>query len=122
MILRPPRSSQGRSSAASDVYKRQAAGGGVGEAPGCGIRRSGGADRDRRGRGRGPVSYTHLRDHETHEQLVCRRLLEKKKKNTKTEKKVKTVRKKQTSRGGSETHTSAGVTRQQIDVTRIVQD
>ena len=28
----------------------------------------------------GPVSYTHLRAHETPEQLVCRLLLEKKKK------------------------------------------
>eukprot|EP00658_Telonema_sp_P-2_P071361 TRINITY_DN6062_c0_g2_i1.p1 TRINITY_DN6062_c0_g2~~TRINITY_DN6062_c0_g2_i1.p1 ORF type:complete len:255 (+),score=76.56 TRINITY_DN6062_c0_g2_i1:173-937(+) len=31
-----------------------------------------------------PVSYTHLRAHETPEHLVCRLLLEKKKKNTKT--------------------------------------
>ena len=30
----------------------------------------------------GPVSYTHLRAHETPEHLVCRLLLEKKKKNT----------------------------------------
>eukprot|EP00658_Telonema_sp_P-2_P053995 TRINITY_DN42841_c0_g1_i1.p1 TRINITY_DN42841_c0_g1~~TRINITY_DN42841_c0_g1_i1.p1 ORF type:complete len:103 (+),score=13.43 TRINITY_DN42841_c0_g1_i1:184-492(+) len=31
-----------------------------------------------------PVSYTHLRAHETPEHLVCRLLLEKKKKNTDT--------------------------------------
>ena len=30
----------------------------------------------------GPVSYTHLRAHETPEHLVCRLLLEKKKNNT----------------------------------------
>src|SRR5450756_2863108 len=37
--------------------------------------------RQRRGRGRdpGPVSYTHLRAHETRHDLVCRLLLEKKK-------------------------------------------
>ena len=33
----------------------------------------------RRGRGAGPVSYTHLRAHETVLDLVCRLLLEKKK-------------------------------------------
>ena len=34
-----------------------------------------------------PVSYTHLRAHETPEHLVCRLLLEKKKKNKKKKKK-----------------------------------
>src|SRR5450756_1719647 len=35
-----------------------------------------------------PVSYTHLRAHETRHDLVCRLLLEKKKKKTKTKKKT----------------------------------
>ena len=87
MIRRPPRSTLDRSSAASDVYKRQL--------------------QNRRSRPpaehpapqhslhtrrtasllclppcqkRGPVSYTHLRAHETVLDLVCRLLLEKKKK------------------------------------------
>src|SRR5665254_14012 len=70
MIRRPPRSTRVRSSAASDVYKRQI------QSPNfVSI---------------GPlvwmsfnfisVSYTHLRAHETPEHLVCRLLLEKKKK------------------------------------------
>ena len=81
MIRRPPRSTLDRSSAASDVYKRQ--------------------ERDRARRGVlgedvvvarladvpvlavlaaevAPVSYTHLRAHETVLDLVCRLLLEKK--------------------------------------------
>ena len=33
----------------------------------------------KRANGRGPVSYTHLRAHETEADLVCRLLLEKKK-------------------------------------------
>ena len=37
--------------------------------------------------GLNPVSYTHLRAHETPEHLVCRLLLEKKKKNKKKKKK-----------------------------------
>mgnify|MGYP003381551013 CR=1 FL=1 len=85
MIRRPPRSTLDRSSAASDVYKRQVA-----------------SDVDRaldrravevaRGAGRHPdvvqrdgadaVSYTHLRAHETVLDLVCRLLLEKKKTHT----------------------------------------
>ena len=82
MIRRPPRSTLDRSSAASDVYKRQ-------------------GQRDvqhLRGLPRvfeeqfeeiahaveqqaiaGPVSYTHLRAHETVLDLVCRLLLEQKK-------------------------------------------
>ena len=82
MIRRPPRSTLDRSSAASDVYKRQ------------GLPRAShtqqfvgdhqhGAGRDRRvgdvEGGEIPVSYTHLRAHETVLDLVCRLLLEKKK-------------------------------------------
>ena len=82
MIRRPPRSTLDRSSAASDVYKRQgishhsrhegtsfffpSLGGtpAVGAAPAAAP---------------GAVSYTHLRAHETVLDLVCRLLLEKKK-------------------------------------------
>eukprot|EP00657_Telonema_sp_P-1_P004937 TRINITY_DN2195_c0_g1_i2.p1 TRINITY_DN2195_c0_g1~~TRINITY_DN2195_c0_g1_i2.p1 ORF type:complete len:108 (+),score=49.92 TRINITY_DN2195_c0_g1_i2:30-353(+) len=81
MIRRPPRSTQSRSSAASDVYKRQVATTySVPPLTGCPMR--------------GPpspevtgafcrvpstsVSYTHLRAHETVLDLVCRLLLEKK--------------------------------------------
>src|SRR5450756_3051471 len=96
MIRRPPRSTQSRSSAASDVYKRQ---------PGyytvrphqmqlfsilsrtqvCGIL--------------APVSLRRLRAHETRHDLVCRLLLEKKKKknkktNTKKQNKKKKKKKK----------------------------
>src|SRR5678815_1528710 len=46
--------------------------GGTGDAPG----------EDDQGCSGGPVSYTHLRAHETPEHLVCRLLLEKKKKHT----------------------------------------
>ena len=82
MIRRPPRSTLDRSSAASDVYKRQV--------PlvhfideGAHVFALGEAAR-RRYRGQGedsekPVSYTHLRAHETVLDLVCRLLLEKKK-------------------------------------------
>ena len=82
MIRRPPRSTLDRSSAASDVYKRQPrlrarprTGGGRGAAGGSigAGRMAGRAD------GRVPVSYTHLRAHETVLDLVCRLLLEKKK-------------------------------------------
>eukprot|EP00658_Telonema_sp_P-2_P048690 TRINITY_DN37023_c0_g2_i2.p1 TRINITY_DN37023_c0_g2~~TRINITY_DN37023_c0_g2_i2.p1 ORF type:complete len:127 (+),score=33.38 TRINITY_DN37023_c0_g2_i2:38-418(+) len=41
-----------------------------------------------------PVSYTHLRAHETPEHLVCRLLLEKKKKRKKKTKKKDQIRKK----------------------------
>ena len=83
MIRRPPRSTLDRSSAASDVYKRQVqgvgggvAGEGVGEGvaaevEGDGVEQQGILD---------AVSYTHLRAHETVLDLVCRLLLEKKKK------------------------------------------
>ena len=100
MIRRPPRSTLGRSSAASDVYKRQGqafalSGGGesafgrrrlVGQVQ---RQRGGGQQKDGRPRRRiriegdgaadvTPVSYTHLRAHETVLDLVCRLLLEKK--------------------------------------------
>ena len=81
MIRRPPRSTLDRSSAASDVYKRQGRhGGGRLRAvdfaqPGtelvAGIELA-------QGIGVASVSYTHLRAHETVLDLVCRLLLEKK--------------------------------------------
>src|SRR5674536_300051 len=66
----PPRSTLSSSSAASDVYKRQ----------GSPERFFTAAPRRRplRRSARPPVSYTHLRAHETPEHLVCRLLLEKK--------------------------------------------
>ena len=87
MIRRPPRSTLDRSSAASDVYKRQHQ---------HGVGHPGGARGDdtkaypREDEGvvalgddvalaLVPVSYTHLRAHETVLDLVCRLLLEKKK-------------------------------------------
>ena len=82
MIRRPPRSTLDRSSAASDVYKRQVTGE---HGPATGLGRS------MLMVVRGvvvvvlvamvpkPVSYTHLRAHETVLDLVCRLLLEKKK-------------------------------------------
>ena len=81
MIRRPPRSTQGRSSAASDVYKRQAEGdtGDIevklekGDPDLYEIIVSAGASSTFNS-----VSYTHLRAHETPEHLVCRLLLEKK--------------------------------------------
>ena len=82
MIRRPPRSTLDRSSAASDVYKRQrdhrvgrGAIVGDGDAAGDLLRDVVGG----RAVGRLPVSYTHLRAHETVLDLVCRLLLEKKK-------------------------------------------
>ena len=86
MIRRPPRSTLDRSSAASDVYKRQASGGtpdgnavhrlqDVGRTEGTAngevIRYFGCC-------GQRTVSYTHLRAHETVLDIVCRLLLEKK--------------------------------------------
>ena len=83
MIRRPPRSTLDRSSAASDVYKRQF------KYPLSGSYALKNIDlKIRKGStlgiightGSGTVSYTHLRAHETVLDLVCRLLLEKKKK------------------------------------------
>ena len=84
MIRRPPRSTLDRSSAASDVYKRQDLGLRV---AGAFLERVAGAwdladEAARLDMGADvAVSYTHLRAHETVLDLVCRLLLEKKKKN-----------------------------------------
>mgnify|MGYP003380537689 CR=1 FL=1 len=89
MIRRPPRSTLDRSSAASDVYKRQDP---AFARRGDRRREVEAVDRHRRAEeavflgaevGRlaarlVPVSYTHLRAHETVLDLVCRLLLEKK--------------------------------------------
>src|SRR5678809_1695883 len=72
MIRRPPRSTLDRSSAASDVYKRQV----------FWTARLADRSPSRRGAPNCPVSYTHLRAHETGRNLVCRLLLEKKKKSS----------------------------------------
>ena len=82
MIRRPPRSTLDRSSAASDVYKRQedtdttgiVTGGLAGLYYGYEDIPSNWIDQIIRA-----VSYTHLRAHETVLDLVCRLLLEKKK-------------------------------------------
>ena len=82
MIRRPPRSTLDRSSAASDVYKRQD------EIAEKGLaahwRYKGGKERSGYDTWLAeirnvPVSYTHLRAHETVLDIVCRLLLEKKK-------------------------------------------
>src|SRR5450756_2818244 len=100
MIRRPPRSTQSRSSAASDVYKRQAPSYSTSFAPGIlsaiilefsgGIRMSSAPQAT----SVGSVSYTHLRAHETRHDLVCRLLLEKKKKKKKKKRKKKKKQKK----------------------------
>src|SRR5665254_23446 len=72
MIRRPPRSTRVRSSAASDVYKRQ-------KLPRASAPNTSPSDIHRFSARMTPVSYTHLRAHETPEHLVCRLLLEKKK-------------------------------------------
>ena len=93
MIRRPPRSTLDRSSAASDVYKRQV------QIIDSGarllverelamiklyldrLRLADASDQSYRNnvRGLAAVSYTHLRAHETVLDLVCRLLLDKKK-------------------------------------------
>ena len=84
MIRRPPRSTLDRSSAASDVYKRQDQRVLLDRRA---FRRIGADHKSGSHRwigtclGVGPVSYTHLRAHETVLDIVCRLLLEKKKKN-----------------------------------------
>src|SRR5660398_296312 len=89
MIRRPPRSTPLYSSAASDVYKRQ-------QWPyytrSCGLPCSRHEWWSRQIQWCTPVSYTHLRAHETKANLVCRLLLEKKKK----KKKKQTLKKSQT--------------------------
>ena len=89
MIRRPPRSTQSRSSAASDVYKRQVENVVLMEFASV-------ADKEVEvaivvvvhpvASDGGPVSYTHLRAHETVLDLVCRLLLEKKKQHHTTNK------------------------------------
>ena len=82
MIRRPPRSTLDRSSAASDVYKRQRK-----ARMGWRLARTDCFTRLFTAMGlygwwagmAGSVSYTHLRAHETVLDLVCRLLLEKKK-------------------------------------------
>ena len=82
MIRRPPRSTLDRSSAASDVYKRQRqrradhVGRDI-EQVGVTVGYEGLMELVRQAVQ--PVSYTHLRAHETVLDLVCRLLLEKKK-------------------------------------------
>ena len=80
MIRRPPRSTLDRSSAASDVYKRQVGSIAVaGAGAGRGVRAGGGGAGGHgcRENATVAVSYTHLRAHETVLDLVCRLLLEK---------------------------------------------
>ena len=80
-IRRPPGSTRSRSSAASDVYKRQVferMGGVPQNIPGGEIYQALEKGTIDAAEWVGPVSYTHLRAHETPEQLVCRLLLEKK--------------------------------------------
>ena len=86
MIRRPPRSTQSRSSAASDVYKRQVPDGARAVVPGGDENHVRLPEDLALGGIEGPVeeildpvSYTHLRAHETVLDLVCRLLLEKKK-------------------------------------------
>ena len=82
MIRRPPRSTLDRSSAASDVYKRQEEAEDSDDIP---IPLATAAIRTKPAPAVAtpavatPVSYTHLRAHETVLDLVCRLLLEKKK-------------------------------------------
>ena len=92
MIRRPPRSTLDRSSAASDVYKRQGYQGiyGPGQSQGNNTIAQYFPDISDANQhfhqnvliGGNAVSYTHLRAHETVLDLVCRLLLEKKKNNT----------------------------------------
>ena len=82
MIRRPPRSTQSRSSAASDVYKRQDQVLGQDDVDVDDARDAGvlaGCRPAHQALDFLAVSYTHLRAHETVLDLVCRLLLEKKK-------------------------------------------
>ena len=97
MIRRPPRSTLDRSSAASDVYKRQElknrsvmSGNPSGSLPRYDSSHIKSVARNKSSEitariAKSPVSYTHLRAHETVLDLVCRLLLEKKKKKTQVE-------------------------------------
>ena len=87
MIRRPPRSTLDRSSAASDVYKRQGTYASASDrtmftdAPHPDVRLvviTGGTGASTSFAIAEAVSYTHLRAHETVLDLVCRLLLEKK--------------------------------------------
>ena len=82
MIRRPPRSTLDRSSAASDVYKRQSPDNGNWSFVDFGLitnRRFASTDTCGQFEVTYAVSYTHLRAHETVLDIVCRLLLEKKK-------------------------------------------
>ena len=92
MIRRPPRSTPLYSSAASDVYKRQM----IIPIGGDGILLKSLHDFNELNKpffginyGSIAVSYTHLRAHETKANLVCRLLLEKKKKKKEYQKQTK---------------------------------
>src|SRR5450756_2689441 len=95
MIRGPTRSTQSRSSAASDVYKRQ---GHTTEWRDARRHQPHQAARGYASDRISTVSYTHLRAHETRHDIVCRLLLEKKKKKKKSKhmlkKKKKKIRKK----------------------------
>ena len=100
MIRRPPRSTLDRSSAASDVYKRQVQLQEQAKRFGSDIRDGWATKVDFSGdihkvwiNDTIAVSYTHLRAHETVLDLVCRLLLEKKNKQKK--KTIKIIEEKQ---------------------------
>ena len=85
MIRRPPRSTQSRSSAASDVYKRQDMDLKLAEKIAIDddyFYETYNVPAPATASSPAPVSYTHLRAHETVLDLVCRLLLEKKKQTT----------------------------------------
>ena len=87
MIRRPPRSTLDRSSAASDVYKRQKQRPDVFDLVLPDVQQAGAQRRAQplvQAHAEEAVSYTHLRAHETVLDLVCRLLLEKKKTQTVT--------------------------------------
>ena len=82
MTRRPPRSTLNRSSAASDVYKRQRCNHPhLASTPLCTMKPAYTQVKEfvQQHISSGPVSYTHLRAHETVLDIVCRLLLEKKK-------------------------------------------
>ena len=94
MIRRPPRSTLDRSSAASDVYKRQHRG--VGRCAAGHLHDSGAqvdflSQRAQPGQWGDAASYTHPRAHATVLGIVSRLLLEKKKKTYRTEPDARTI-------------------------------